>query len=84
MPIIPKPSYGAPCNRCGVCCQRELCTVGMDHFRPGHGPYGPEWRGVCPALSFDAEGIASCGLLEKIAAQIGLGCLAADEYHNFM
>lgn len=25
----PKPSWGAPCNGCGVCCLAEPCPVGM-------------------------------------------------------
>lgn len=79
--ILQKPKKFEPCNRCGKCCELELCSVAMDRFRPGYAPFpAPEWVGPCPALSFDSEGQGSCGLLEEVrnVVGIGAGCLAPD------
>ena len=50
----PKPTFGAACNGCGVCCQQELCQVGADVFGPGAAP--------CPALLW-LQGRFWCGLV---------------------
>jgi len=40
-----KPSLGAPCNGCGVCCAGEPCPVAVVFLR--------QWRGSCRALQWD-------------------------------
>lgn len=79
--ILQKPQRGEPCNRCGLCCTLELCAVAMEKHRPGHRPWpAEEWVGPCPSLTFDSDGVSSCGLLEEVraAVQIGAGCFAPD------
>jgi len=92
--VLQKPTQGEPCNRCGVCCTRELCAVAMSIFRPGAGewfPQSPDWSGPCPALEPAEDGQTSCGVFahperyliadqDTIAARltIGRGCLAPD------
>jgi hypothetical protein len=41
-----KPSWGAPCNGCGVCCLSEPCPVGV--------AASLRRRGACRALRWDA------------------------------
>ncbi|SDI39904.1 hypothetical protein [Propionivibrio dicarboxylicus] len=86
-----KPAYGAPCNRCGVCCAAEPCPIGRLLFA--------RRRGQCPALDWDGSTYA-CALivaperhltwlpkgLRHIAARVfarsisaGKGCDSADE-----
>lgn len=48
-----KPSHGAPCTRCGLCCMATLCPLGRHAFKREDGP--------CPALVKDGDGYA-CGL----------------------
>src|SRR5262245_44282347 len=50
-----KPPHGAPCNRCGLCCEAEVCPMGEFVLGQSIGP--------CPALARDAQGNASCGLI---------------------
>lgn len=53
-----KPLPGAPCNGCGVCCQVELCPLGILRYFRRAGP--------CPALHWVADvKHYRCGLLEK-------------------
>lgn len=54
-----KPPHGAPCNRCGLCCVATLCPLGRHIFKREHGR--------CPALSYDASGLSSCGLVTEPA-----------------
>lgn len=86
-----KPAYGAPCNRCGICCAAEPCPVGRLRFLQRKGP--------CPALLWDG-GAYACALVaaperhfpglpnrwRPIAARLfsraisaGSGCDSADE-----
>ena len=51
-----KPAYGQACNRCGVCCAAEPCPIGRLAFR--------QWRGSCPALSWEGQHYA-CGLVTQ-------------------
>lgn len=50
----PKPSYGAPCNGCGVCCKAIPCVLARDLIAAVEGP--------CPALEWE-DGRYWCGLL---------------------
>jgi hypothetical protein len=55
MSDIPKPPFGAPCNRCGYCCQKSLCLLGTAVFGDRAGP--------CPALETGPDGVSTaCGL----------------------
>lgn len=52
-----KPSYGARCNGCGVCCASTTCPLGRLRYLRRTGP--------CPALIWRASlGRYSCGLAE--------------------
>lgn len=47
-PLAPaKPTIGAPCNGCGVCCAAEPCPVSLVLLRPIKKP--------CVALEWDAQ-----------------------------
>lgn len=52
-----RPTLGAICNGCGLCCAAQCCPLAMVVFRRRSGP--------CPALSWD-EGASRyrCGLLD--------------------
>lgn len=53
-----KPSYGLPCNGCGVCCLDEPCPVGVVVSRRRSGP--------CLALQWQAAGNQyRCGMAER-------------------
>ena len=52
-----KSPYGKPCSGCGICCQEELCPLGVHVFGAEEGP--------CPALKFDATGESFCGLVRS-------------------
>ena len=56
----PKPSEGAACNGCGVCCAAEPCPLGMLLSRQ-------RW-GRCKALDWDdGAGRYACGALAQPA-----------------
>jgi hypothetical protein len=52
----PKPDFGAPCNRCGVCCATKPCPVAY--------LYMLQFKGRCKALLWqeDVTGYA-CGMV---------------------
>ena len=53
-----KPSLGAPCNGCGLCCLSEPCPLGM--WLSGRR------RGACAALRWDDDGARyRCGALTE-------------------
>lgn len=52
---IEKPPYGTPCNRCGLCCERDLCPLARIMFGNVAAP--------CPALERDEAGGAVCGVI---------------------
>lgn len=52
--MLTKPRFGTPCNGCGVCCQQEVCRVGVVAFGARPGP--------CPALQWH-QGRFWCGLV---------------------
>lgn len=51
-----KPRHGEPCNRCGFCCEIELCQLSSAVFDM------PFDAGPCPALLYDFDGQSRCGL----------------------
>lgn len=52
----PKPTWGAPCNGCGVCCLSEPCPLGM--------VLSGRRQGSCAALRWDdADKRYQCGAL---------------------
>jgi hypothetical protein len=55
MTTIEKPPHGSPCNSCGGCCRAVLCPLGAHVFGQEAGP--------CPALMYQPEGQANCGLV---------------------
>ena len=75
-----KPLFGMPCNGCGLCCQMEICAIGMMAF--------PKATAPCPALRFAGsnfrcaivEAEASTGAEPLIAAALGIGrgCCSDD------
>jgi len=56
-PLAPtKPTFGAPCNGCGVCCLSEPCPLGMVLSR--------RRSGACSALRWDAAAkLYRCGAI---------------------
>jgi ABC-type thiamin/hydroxymethylpyrimidine transport system permease subunit len=80
-PIIQaKPSFGAPCNGCGLCCAEEVCGIG----KIVHG----DIQGPCPSLMFVGDRFRCAvvmtelvaGMPPKIAEALGIGkgCDAND------
>jgi hypothetical protein len=63
---LAKPREGSPCNRCGLCCLWEQCSISVEMF-------GPQRR--CPVLERVGDGYA-CGLITKgpplVAMVVGL------------
>ncbi len=76
-----KPAYGQPCNGCGWCCIKEICSVGKIVY--------PDFVAPCPGLVHDrAQGRTFCKLvliekathMDPVVADtlaIGEGCDAA-------
>lgn len=64
-----KPLFGDACNRCGLCCLMEQCSISLAFF--GN-------RGICPALNLQG-GASTCELISEpqkhvpavIAAEVG-------------
>lgn len=52
-----RPAVGAPCTRCGACCETRPCVIGNHLFGPG---------APCPALRRTGETTA-CGVIEDPA-----------------
>lgn len=74
MSLPPKPSFTAPCNHCGVCCQGQLCELGEMAF--------PRASAPCPGLDV-REDAALCSLVvteavagmePMLAKSLGIGC----------
>jgi hypothetical protein len=57
-PIIQKPPFRAPCNRCGQCCQAGPCELAHNFLHvPDNTP--------CTALEIEPDGRFSCGLYKR-------------------
>lgn len=63
LPVLNKPSFGAPCNNCGICCAMELCDVAEEYFPGATAP--------CPALEYH-EGRFLCGLVVRPSHHLGM------------
>lgn len=73
-----KPAFGMPCNGCGLCCQMEVCAVGVAALGNVPAP--------CPGLRFDGarfrcmvietadEHSPMASLLMRARLGIDLGC----------
>lgn len=60
-----KPTVGAACNGCGVCCALETCPAARLRFLRSRGP--------CPALEWSApERRYRCGLLNRPGHYFGM------------
>lgn len=46
-----KPTFGSPCNGCGLCCHREVCGIGQIAFSTDQAP--------CPGIVYK-EGRTWC------------------------
>jgi hypothetical protein len=57
-PIIQKPPYRSPCNRCGECCKVGPCDLAIDFLQADDGE-------LCPALEVEPDGRFSCGLFKR-------------------
>ena len=57
---ISKPPLGAPCNGCGLCCQREVCGLGIEVFGEIPAP--------CPALAI-RDGRSWCAVIDAAEAR---------------
>ena len=59
----PKPTFGLPCNGCGMCCAAEPCPV--SRLWLGH------TEGACPALQWsDADARYRCAMVTDPAGQL--------------
>ena len=57
-PIIQKPPFRAPCNRCGECCKQGPCQLSDQFLNHVEGQ-------LCPALEINFQtGECSCGLVK--------------------
>lgn len=56
---LDKPSYGSPCNGCGLCCRLEVCQVGRMTMREA-GYF--EVSTPCPFI-VESDGIARCAVV---------------------
>ena len=65
LPILQKPKFRDPCNRCGECCRASHCQVGVFVFSPSD-----EYT-QCPALEYH-DGMFSCGLTLRMDHYIAL------------
>jgi len=82
MTPLPKPAEGQPCNGCGLCCIREVCSIGVKI-------YGPQVQAPCPGLhAQDGRYWCKVVLAERQAAlppivatmlDIGGGCDSIDD-----
>lgn len=55
--ILAKPSFGSPCNGCGVCCKVTPCLIAIEVIGAA------EWS-PCPVLELE-DGRYWCGLLRS-------------------
>lgn len=73
--VLRPPKWGEPCNGCGVCCQEEVCEIGVAVFAtkiaPCPGLKAREGRYVCSLLSL-ARGARRAFLAFRLG--IGTGC----------
>lgn len=87
IPLPAKPRYGKPCNGCGLCCAREICSIGVIAHPGASAP--------CPSLKMSEDGTRMlCALIEaeqaynlqpmiQDALGVGAGCTMHDESENF-
>jgi hypothetical protein len=69
--MLEKPTYGGPCNNCGLCCMAQQCPLSSYVFGD---------KALCPALLRPAtDGAYSCGLVEKPGLYFDVS--EADELH---
>jgi hypothetical protein len=87
-----KPSFGSPCNGCGLCCAAQICQPGSTALGLKDADDGDHPPGPCPLMRWH-DGRFWCGLLETerapgtiltlvTALGIGSGCQvdgASDE-----
>jgi hypothetical protein len=59
--------YPNKCCRCGYCCLTVTCPSGVLY-------YGIDKRTPCPALTFNTQSRAKCGLVKHGLVPIGDGC----------
>ena len=60
--MLAKPEIGAPCNRCGLCCQVRVCSSGS-YAQGLVERIGDRADGPCPALIANEDGGFDCGLM---------------------
>lgn len=79
---LPKPSFGDPCNGCGLCCIAEPCKLAVEV----HGPHA----GPCRSLRHDGQR-HHCGMFDLATSEdsriglmvllgIGQGCDSDGEW----
>jgi hypothetical protein len=74
--VIQQPSFGDPCNRCGVCCKEEACELSRDMLHSDAAP--------CIALEVEPDGKFSCGLLKRPSHHLGISWNADDEIRSLL
>lgn len=66
------PGHGKPCTHCGLCCQVEICHLGIAVFAPDDlttDVLPNTLPGPCPALERDGD-IFHCGLMANPASYV--------------
>ncbi len=70
LPVLNKPTFGAPCNGCGYCCAVELCELAEEHFAGAVAP--------CPALEY-RDGRFLCGLVLRPSHHLKMHFTGGDK-----
>lgn len=70
-PILQKPPFRDPCNRCGMCCREEACELSELLL---HSTIAP-----CVALEIEDDGRTSCGLRKRPSHHLGIKWNADEE-----
>jgi hypothetical protein len=82
MSLPDKPRYMEACNRCGICCALEVCSIGQLAYPGAAAP--------CPGLKLEPDGKATyCEVIRceiehgmppllQVAMGVGIGCTMRD------
>lgn len=84
MSPLNKPKFLEPCNGCGLCCQLEVCALGLDML--GNNTPAPcplirarDGRFFCGAVDMADEMGAEQGAAIRFILGVGIGCDAEIE-----
>lgn len=66
---LEKPSFGLPCNGCGLCCIVEPCAIAEEYLGITEGP--------CPALEWHDDKFR-CGMVVRPGHYLGVADFADE------